>query len=624
MSEGGNIVAIADAFKNAKTRKKSGGSGEGPPPDGRRPVPPPLLPDDAPVKALGVNGRELYFLNCRGQFVAIADKDVGRLAMLNMFGSVHYLTATWPKYDRSGKHVINWDTGLVSEAMVVSCSVKGIWSPEENVRGVGTWAEEQKDGTSVLVMHCGDKLFLSNAFTDVPGLRDRLLYPAAPPQPHPEAGVAGGAGPAGILLDKLRSWNWQRGEVDAMLHLGWIMSAILGAAPDWRPVEWITGGTGTGKSTLFKLTRWVFGANAMIKSEDATPAGVKQKVANSALPVSLDELESEGDNRRQHDLIKLARIASSGGESVRGSPEGASKSFVSRNCFQFSSITIPSLRQQDKNRLFIGALDELSAPARSRDKTEQSDDDERDPLLGDRAEWERVGRRLRGRALKEWPRYKKTLKAYARALAEVGHNARGCDQFAALGAAYDIAMFDGFEEARAKDWAEELPASQLAETSGYSKSHEACLLHLLGAPVEVYKGGAKETVAQLLATARDDMRGAVSSNSSTAHEALQGIGIKLMKDPRDDAGQAVWVCVANSHAALLRIFRETDWSGLPGAPGAWSQMMQRLGGAMTKNARGNPLRLKFQRVPLYCTAVPWETVFSAEADDDAQQFESVG
>jgi hypothetical protein len=146
------------------------------------------------VKALGVNGREFYFVNCRDQFLALTDKDISRLAIIGMFGGTDYLRQLWPKYDRSGKFTVNFDHGKIGEVLIQSCSVKGIWSPEESVRGVGTWAELTKEGDSLLVMHCGDTLYLSNGMTDVPGLRGRLLYPAAPPQPHPEEGGGTGTG----------------------------------------------------------------------------------------------------------------------------------------------------------------------------------------------------------------------------------------------------------------------------------------------------------------------------------------------------------------------------------------------------------------------------------------------
>jgi hypothetical protein len=261
------------------------------------------------------------------------------------------------------------------------------------------------------------------------------------------------------------------------------------------------------------------------------------------------------------------------------------------------------------------------ASARKSGEADEADDGH-DDILGARGEWERVGRRLRHRALAQWARYRKTLRAYRRALIEQGHSDRGADQFGALGAAADLALHDGFDEERAKDWAAELPAGQLAETSGYARNHEACLMHLLGAPVEVYKGGAKETVAQLLAGAREDlMDGRI--NSSTHQSALEGIGIKLIKDKRDRDNKVWWIAIANSHNQLLRMFRDTDWSGLPGAPGAWSQMMERVPGALARNDKGVRLKLRFQRVPTYCVLIPWEAAFAGEgASDDAEFGES--
>ena len=621
-----NVVAIADAFDKAEKRKKKprAGAGGGEPPVGDGGFAwPPRLPPGSSVQALGVNGREYYFLNARGQFQMLQDKDIGRNAILGLFGGDEYLRTQWPKLDRSGKFVVNFDHGLMSPVLISSCHDKGIWSPDDNVRGVGTWAED--DGT--LVMHCGDFLFLSNGMKVATGLRGKMLYPAAPPQPHPSVAKPGEAGPAQILLKKLKTWNWQRGELDAMLHLGWIGAGIYGAAPDWRPIEWITGGSGTGKSTLMKLTRWIFGNRAMIKSEDATPAGIKQRVRDTSLPVSLDELESEGANTRPRDIVKLARIASSGGESLRGQPGGAAQTFVSRNTFQFSSIVIPSLPQQDKNRMAILVLDQVEwegaklAREPGEDLDEADAEDEDDTVLGSKTEWERIGRQLRGRALAEWRRYKKTFRAFRRALEASGHNARGCDQFGALGAAYDCLMYEDFDIERAAAWAKLLPASSLPETSGYASSHQSCLVHLLGAVIDVWKGGAKESVARLLRQARRE-RDEGASNEKSSVSVLEQIGIKVFRDGRYGPEGKLWnVAVSNMHPGLARIFRDTDWSGLPGAPGAWAQMMARLDGAVTKSGEdGAPLRLRFDGNRNYCVMLPWDTVFppTAKEDDDEE------
>ena len=625
MADGPDNVVHA-AFDKAKKHtttpkpapKRSGG---GEPPD--RDLPPLRLPPDSPVTALGVDGRMFYFLNVRGQFMALQDKDIGRLAIIGMFGGAEYLRLKWPKWDKSGKHIVNFDHGAIGEVLIASCNQQGIWTPEDNVRGVGTWAE---DG-GMLVMHSGDFLYLSDGLRVATGLRGRMLYPAASPQPHPEKAKAGPGGPAAVLLEKLETWNWARGPLDAKLHLGWIGAAILGAAPDWRPIEWITGGSGTGKSTLMRLTRWVFGPRAMITSEDATPAGIRQRTKNSALPVSIDELESEGKGERAREITKLARISSSGGDTLRGTAGGDSLGFTARNAFQFSSIVIPSLPQQDKNRMAILVLEPIEWAKNRPRAYEPGEDleideeavDEEDSSLGSKTEWGRVGRGLRGRILAEWPRYTRTFRSYRRALEKAGHRDRGCDQFGAIGAAYDLLMFDGMEEleARAKAWADELPAAKLSETTGYAASHEACLAHLLGATLDAWRGGAKESVARLLRSARNERRDQLV-NEKNAVQVLEQIGIKVYRDKRVLDTEAWFVAISHTHPGLARIFHNTDWGGLPGAPGAWAQMMGRMIGAVKETPSGGPLRLRFDGHPDYCTALPWESVLPASEDGDGE------
>lgn len=632
MSEGDNVIKAAfdkgqKHVPKPKVEKPSPKKGGGEPPG--RDLPPGRLPWDSPVSALGVNDRLYYFLNARGQFAALPDKDIGRNAIIGLFGGDEYLKTHWPKWDKSGKFITNFDHGAMSPVLISSCHDKGIWTPEDNVRGVGTWAEDVEGSEPVLVMHCGDKLYLSSGLAVATGLRGRMLYPAASPQPHPLKGAVGAGGPGDVLLGKLKTWNWSRGELDAKLHLGWIGAAVLGAAPDWRPIEWITGGSGSGKSTLMKLTRWVFGARAMITSEDATPAGIKHRTKNSSLPVSIDELESEGQNDRARDITKLARISSSGGESLRGSPAGDAMAFTARNAFQFSSINIPSLPQQDKNRMAILALEPVEwegarrkperEPGQDWDIEEEEVVDEEDTILGSRAEWGRIGQQLRGRILAEWPRYRKTFRAFRKALEAAGHNARGCDQFGALGAAYDLIMHEGIEAVadRATAWADKLPANKLAETSGYSASHEACLAHLLGATIDAWRGGAKESVARLLRNARGE-REELGANSRDSVQVLEQIGIKVYRDKRYGQVELWRVAISHTHPGLARIFASTDWKGIPGAPGAWAQAIGRLPGAIKQIDSGKPLRLRFDGHPDYCTALPWDSVLPPAKDEEGE------
>lgn len=612
-----NVVELKNAIKGAeKTRRgrakpPKGGGGETPPPDPPRGAPP-RLPHDSPVQAIGRLGRVFYFLDADGQFAALLDKDLGRNAIIALFGGDEYLRKTWPKYDRSGKFIINFDHGALSPVLISSCRDKGLWNPEEGVRGPGAWIE----GNDELVMHCGDALYVSSMgqMKLATGMRDRLLYPASPATYHPLAGQRALGGPAWTLLEKLKTWNWQRGDTDALLLLGWIAAAMLGAAPDWRPMAWITGGPGTGKSTLMKLIRWLFGERGIIQSADATAAGVKQRVNNSALPVSIDEVENEPGNDRVQQLVKLARIAASGDEALRGSPGGTSVSFTARNSFLFSSIIVPGLRQQDKSRMAILSLDAIEWDGAKQKRGEPGEDPDEleteDDVLGPRAEWMRISQQMRGCLLASWPRYKATWRAYRRALEAAGHSARGADQFGALGAAADCVMYGELDDANVNAWAQRLPAANLAETTGYVSNQEACKKHLLSAMLEYHRGGSRESVSRLL---RDSRRNKMNgqANEDAADQVLQQHGIRLFRHTgsEHEGIRAAWVvAVSRTHSAIARIFRDTDWHGVPGAPGPWSQALDRLPGVLP-GANGQQPRLRIDGDRHYVTLVPWETLF---------------
>ena len=109
---------------------------------------------------------------------------------------------------------------------------------------------------------------------------------------------------------------------------------------------------------------------------------------------------------------------------------------------------------------------------------ELEDDTREDEVLGALADWEKIGAQLKGRLIAGWPRYVATFRAYRRALMRAGHDDRAADQFGALGAAYNLMLYDAFDPAAAEAWAAMLPAASLAETSGFLTDEEECLMRL--------------------------------------------------------------------------------------------------------------------------------------------------
>ena len=235
------------------------------------------LPEDSPVTPLGHILDMYYYLDAARQLRVIKAKDHSRLNILSLFGRRQaYLYAIWPRLDQDAKtkkyYASGWRPESVIEALLDSAARAGVWDVMGKVRGPGGWVED--DGS--LVFHCGDVLWLGSNDMRPSGsmISADYVYPTGAPgaRPAEDPQPGGEGGPAWKLMELLGTWAWKRGEIDAILLLGWIGAAMLGGALDWRPVAWITGGRGTGKSTLHNILKSVI--ESMLSSSNATAASI--------------------------------------------------------------------------------------------------------------------------------------------------------------------------------------------------------------------------------------------------------------------------------------------------------------------------------------------------------------
>jgi len=573
--------------------------GEKPPTD-----PETNLPDGCPVIPLGVNGEISYYLDAMCQLRELKAKDHSRLQIQHLFGEDNDLCEEfWPRISPKGV-VTGWHPDHAAKALMKAAAKQGVWDPMQRVRGAGAWLGREGE----LILNCGDQIWIGPSREQIreaqrkadgidgerdrarflaqqlmgdwidPGAHGRFVYPASAPLPKPRIdmkamkGVYDVAAPGQELLRLLKTWNWKRGELDARLMLGWIAAAIIGGALKWRPMAWVTGGYGTGKSTLQELIQLIFGEGGTLNTNDATAAGIWQELGHRTIPVKVDELEAETDNTKALAVVKLARLAASGGTMMRGGQSHNSVSFTIRACFLFSSILIPPLLQQDRSRLAILQLQPLKKDATPPEM----------PIEATHA----LGCAIRQRLVDQWPRHEATLETYRMALQVEGFDAPGQHLSDALLASADL-LLHTFEPTGedAQKLAMELAATQIAELAMRQEGQLAVLSPLLAYMVQGHEPGQMVSISECIEAVLDDraerarsMLGDATPTARADHaeKTLRRHGVLLIDEAIDGRTQT-WVAIANVHPALTKIYAATKWNTAAGADeSVWKQALSNI------------------------------------------------
>lgn len=552
-----------------------------------------FLPAGCPVTPLGKHGSMFYYLDASRQLIGLNGRDHSRLGILTLFDKQHHvLYDTWPR--KKDDIVTGWRPELAAECLIGACGARGMWDPADRERGRGAWLGERGE----LILHTGQRVMLFapnvNAWgdrrTEQPGVIGRHVYPAGEEVGAP-ADTLNVFGAGDDLLEQISTWRWRRPEIDPVLLLGWLGAAMIGGALDWRAIAWITGGKSTGKSTLQALLESVLDGT-LIKLADTSEAYIRQRLRHQTLPVMLDEAESEEDNRKLNSIVKLARIAASGGKLGRGGSDHQAVEFTMRSAFVFGSILLPPLLGQDRSRIAVLELGELDSASKTPDVS--------------RERWAPVGAQLRRRMVDGWVRWPATFAWFRDQLGQVGHSKRGQDQLGTLLASAYLLLFDGMPEGEAMDWVRDLKASELAEIDDDARDEERCMTHLLTYSIDPFRNGTRSSIGQWI------RRAAGWEHGHDAHEAnrmLQGYGLRVRMARAPNERDVL--LVANYHRELALLFQGTHWGGRSGSMGVWVQAMRRLYGADRAGAS-----VYFGGATSKATSVPLTSILADDTSPD--------
>jgi putative DNA primase/helicase len=529
-------------------------------------APDPVTPiADRPFLILGNLNRVYYYLSRQtGTLVALTSAQHTRNALMELAP-----LAWWEQeHDKRGDALIQ-----VAVDHLLQTAARIEFSPS-HIRGRGAWLDEGR-----VVFHAGNTAIVDGATCDLLGIGSRYVYARSERLGVSVSDPLGNAD-ANRLRELIGCFQFAN-PLDSLFLSGWLVTAMICGAMDWRPHVWLTGAAGSGKTTILsEVIEPLLGDVALNIQGNTTEAGIRQALSHDARPVIFDE--AEGDDERGRDrmaqVLALARASSreSGALMLKGSAGGQSMSFRIRSSFLFSSIAVSIDKRADQGR--ISVLELIPEHLRTMDRFEEAKRLMSETV--DRPEW--CARwRARCISLAAVVAYNATVfKSAARSKLDEQRNA---DQVGALLAgAYALTSEERIDVEPAERWVDGQDWAFARGDRG--DTDERTLLNRLlesWLQVETFDGPnrARITVAEAIRQVSDENEG----RARFAAEALARIGVRVWEDCVD---------IANSGTELRERFGVVRWADqLRRFRGAQKMESQVLIGAMRKRTTRLPLEI---------------------------------
>lgn len=225
----------------------------------------------------------------------------------------------------------------------------GYWD-ESRVKKNGIWKIKNN-----VYFHDGDKLLKNNQPCEL-GPNDGFLFPK---NEFPYLKITDeeiSLEEKKELIDLISRLSWKHDHC-ASVALGWIILAPLCGILSWRPHLWITGGFGSGKSTVKHLLLERLLKIFSVSLLETTPAGVRQMLNEYSVPFLLEEAESDDYDSMQKLRFFVKQVSNSSdagsSRSVKGSSGGTHTEFELRFMAAFCSIHVNLIAPQYRSRFSI-------------------------------------------------------------------------------------------------------------------------------------------------------------------------------------------------------------------------------------------------------------------------------
>lgn len=466
------------------------------------------------------------------------------------------------------------DKKMAMNAMIRYAHRQGIYDMSR-VRGRGAWTDKNRS-----IFHHGGYLSVDGVRTDITDLKSRFVYELSRSLPDiSDTPLTDEDGKK--VLEIMTIFRWAKPGSAALLA-GWVALAPLCGAVRWRPHAWITGGAGSGKSTVLELVHFLMNGMDLYAQGSSSEAGIRQELKGDALPVLFDESESntEREAMRVQSILALIRQASteSQARTLKGSAGGDAVSFHIRSMFCLASIQVGIKYQADIERMTVLSLlpkrDDLDAAGTWKKMAE---------LLHTLRRDEDMPGRLVKRSIDLLPTTRQNIKIFSEVAATKFGSQRDGDQYGTLLAgAWSLISREVATLEQAAEMVEEYDWSEHRENNEDDEGERA-ISALMEAHIRV-PGGAEVTVFELLKVAMlYEVKG-----FALAHDACEAIlarhGMRI---------DGTYLLLSNRSNELRRLMQGTPFEAdLRG-------VMLRVKGSIRW-----PRPVKFSGVSARCIAIP--------------------
>ena len=295
-----------------------------------------------PFVCLGYDSDSYYYQpRCTGQVMRLSASAHGGVNLCRL-APLPYWETLYPS-----KRGVNW-TAAASDLFSRQAEA-GMFNPD-GLRGRGVWWDQGR-----CVLHLGDRLVVDGALQPVTApWGSRFHYQRGSALEGP-ADATPLSDEEALTVLTIADRFWWDVPASAFLLAGWVTLAPICGALNWRPHVWLSAAAGSGKSQIFeRFVGVLLGDMARVFVGSVTEAGIRQSLRSDALPVLIDEAESneKADQQRIQGILSLARVASSESRAaiVKGSATGEVSRYAVRSMFLLSSIATGLKQGADRRR----------------------------------------------------------------------------------------------------------------------------------------------------------------------------------------------------------------------------------------------------------------------------------